>query len=97
MNAILDRLTTVSDRAVVPFRDSTVAGRAIATAMARRTTGSYFWTLIILLPAAALLGVAASMVGAGLSAPSLVRVLVGVVTGAVYVVLADFLYFRLSR
>lgn len=97
MNAILDRLTTAADRAVVPFRDSTVAGRATASAVDRRTTGSYFWTLIILLPAAALLGVAASLVGGGLSAPSVVRVLVGVLVGAVYVALADFLYFRLSR
>jgi hypothetical protein len=96
MNAILDRLVPPADRIIIPFRDSTIAGRSTASPLGRRTTGSYFWTLIIVLPSATLLGIAAALICENLSAPILVRALVGAAVWLGYLALSDLLYFRLS-
>lgn len=97
MNSILDRLLDGEARKIVPFSNSTIAGSKYAGALSRRATGSYFWTLIIVIPAAVLAGVGAGMLT--LKGTSDVRLILptAIASAVAYLLVCDISYFRASR
>jgi hypothetical protein len=97
MNGILDTLLEGDDRGLIPFTNSNIPGQPSAAALRRRATGSYFWTLILVLPSASLLGIACAIGLSILSAPGIVTGAAGVSSGVAYAVLCDGAYFRFSR
>jgi hypothetical protein len=57
-NGILDYLLTPEARSVIPLTNWSLARDAGGSGLRKRTTGSYFWTLAIMLPTAGLAGLA---------------------------------------
>lgn len=98
MNGIADALLT-SHRALFPYSNATLAKDGGGQGLARRSTGSYFWTLAVIGPTAALFGLAAKLVIADIAkwwTSSLVwLVALGVSLGVGTAI--DALYFKLSR
>lgn len=97
MNGLLDILLVGPARDLVPLRNSGISGRSGATGLGRRSTGSYYWTLIIVLPSAGLFGVA---VGVGLTFTEMAigwLAASGTLFGSFYLVVVDYWYFRLSQ
>jgi len=97
MNSILDRVLQGATRGVIPFRNSGIAGRSGAGALGKRSTGSYFWTLIIVLPAASLAGLSTSVLISGSTSLGWFAVFSGVGAGLLYGLICDYGYFRASR
>ncbi|MBA3339112.1 MAG: hypothetical protein H0T54_05090 [Geodermatophilaceae bacterium] len=97
MNGILDHILMGETRKLIPFVNARIAGSAGAGAIGRRTTGSYFWTLIIVLPATLLVGTASSLVFGLMRLNSVALPLLSIICAVLYAVVCDLLYFRLSR
>jgi hypothetical protein len=56
MDRILDECLAPNHRKLVPFSAANVPTRVTTSALTRRTNGSYVWSLAIVIPTAALLG-----------------------------------------
>jgi hypothetical protein len=97
MNGILDRVLTGATRDVVPFANTSIAGGSGAGAMRRRSTGSYFWTMILVLPGALLVGIATALVLDSAKLSTFTVSLLAAMIGLLHFCLCDMLYFRLSK
>lgn len=98
MNGILDAVLVGSSRQLVPFRNSRIPGLNTTSAVMPRLTGSYFWTLLLLLPTglAAILAVYIALRDlADFDLP--VTLTAAIVVGGCSWVLSDAAYFKLSR
>jgi hypothetical protein len=97
-NAVLDTLLDPPLRDVVPYSNNRLSRDAGGSGLLRRLTGSYLWTLALVLPTAVLAGYAAGLlagpvhdvVGRPWSA------VLGVLVAAVVAVANDVMYFQLS-
>ncbi|HET6949870.1 MAG TPA: hypothetical protein VFI47_05830 [Acidimicrobiales bacterium] len=97
-NAILDHVLSEGVRPVVPFTNDTLPAETGGHGLARRTTGSYLWSLAIMLPTALLAGLFAYVVLADvhdlLPGPAGWVVALAVAAGTFAAI--DRLYFALS-
>jgi hypothetical protein len=97
-NAVLDALLDPPRRAVVPYSNDRLSRDAGGSGLLRRLTGSYLWTLALVLPTAVLAGYAVGLlagpvhhvVGRPWSA------ILGVLVAAVVAAANDVMYFLLS-
>lgn len=98
-NGILDHVLSQEARPVVPLANSTLSSDAGGAGLNKRTTGSYLWTLAVILPTAMLTGLGGYYIAVDIH---------GVVGGAASwlatcalaataFILQDVLYFRLAR
>lgn len=98
-NGILDKLLSGELRAVVPYTDKRLGQDAGGSGMNKRTTGSYLWTLAIVLPSSALAGFGISLIVS--TVHHLVSMpldwIIGGLTGVVVFALNDLMYFSLSE
>jgi hypothetical protein len=60
MNAVLDHLLSSDERTLVPHSNATLVG-GTAAAVRSRTSGTYFWTLIVIVPSATMAGLAVAL------------------------------------
>ncbi len=97
-NRILDNLLLGELRAVIPYTDKRLGQDAGGSGMNKRTTGSYLWTLAIVLPSSALAGFAISLMVSTIhhlvSTPF--NWIVGGLGGVAVFALNDLMYFSLS-
>lgn len=93
MDNILDAVLDPSQRRLVSFRRDAVLGKN--SPARRRTAGSYLWTLAVLLPAAALMGVAVTLVTA--PAGRWTASVLGALSTVVSIGLLDMAYRRFSN
>jgi hypothetical protein len=97
-NGILDYLLTPEARPVIPLSNSTLAGDAGGAGLAKRSTGSYLWTLAIMLPTAGLAGLAGYYVAADIHdlVDGPLSWLGAFTLSAVVLAVEDRIYFELS-
>jgi hypothetical protein len=83
---------------VIPLANPALGADAGGKGLGKRVTGTYLWTLTIILPTAALGGLAAYLIAVDIHgyARGWPGWLLGLVAAAVVLVLEDVLYFRLS-
>lgn len=97
-NGILDHLLAPETRGIIPLANSSLSSDAGGSGLGRRTTGSYLWTLAIMLPTAGLAGLAGYYIVADIhdiiSGP--LSWLGAVALSAVVLSVEDTIYFRLS-
>ena len=97
-NSILDHMLTTDVRSVVALGNRTLAGDAGGRGLDKRITGTYLWSLTIMLPTAALAGLATYLIAADIhglvaGAPAWAT---GVLTATAALLAQDRLYFTLS-
>lgn len=97
-NGILDHVLSPAVRGVIPFSNATLPAESGGQGMARRTTGSYLWTLALMLPTAVLAGIFVYVVLADIHdlVPGPVGWVVAAAVAAAAFVGVDRLYFTLS-
>jgi hypothetical protein len=97
MNGILDGTLDPSVRRLIPFQDATVALPGRPRALHVRLTGSYLWTLVIILPTAGAFAVTALVLLSPLHHGPLVRTSTVAAIAALVILVLDRLYYRLSN
>jgi len=95
MNGILDLVLTQT-RTVVPFTDAGISGRS-AQAIHKRLTGSFLWTVIIVLPSSILTGIATALILGLAGVISPLDSVIGGGVGVLFFATCDRLYFLLSE
>jgi hypothetical protein len=97
-NGILDHVLKGSVRDVIPLANLALASDAGGNGLGKRLTGTYMWTLTIILPTAGLGGLAAHLIAVDIHgyAHGWPGWVLGLVAAAVVLVIEDVLYFRLS-
>ena len=98
MNDILDAVLTSPHRALVPFQNDQIPGLTTSDGpFNRRLAGSYIWTLILVIPTAAVAAIATFLAlrAAARGQPDLANAL-GPVIGVATVVGCDWIFWRLS-
>jgi hypothetical protein len=97
-NGILDHVLAPETRSIIPLANSSLSCDAGGSGLGKRTTGSYLWTLAIMLPTAGLAGLAEYYIVVDIhNAISGPLSWVGAVALAVVVLrVEDAIYFRLS-
>jgi hypothetical protein len=97
-NGILDHLLAPETRDIIPLANSSLSSDAGGSGLSKRTTGSYLWTLTIMLPTAGLAGLAAYYIVADIhgAISGAVSWLGAVALAAVVLRVEDTIYFRLS-
>lgn len=97
MNDILDSVLTAAHRSLVPFSSAQILG-ATAGPLNKRLSGSYIWTVILILPTAATAALAAHLgFLAGVPQHAELAMIAGPLTGVASIVLCDVLFWRLSE
>lgn len=98
-NGILDRFLTGELRSAIPHTDRHLARDAGGHAMRKRSTGSYLWTLAIILPSSTFAGFAIWLIISPIHhvASSPLSWIIGVLGGAAVFTVNDFTYFGLSK
>jgi hypothetical protein len=98
-NGILDHLLTDPVRDVVPFSRQTLASDSGGQGLGKRLTGTYMWTLTIVLPTGVLAGLASYLIIVNIHgyARGWPGWLVALGVTVVVLFIEDSLYFRLSR
>jgi hypothetical protein len=98
-NGILDHLLAPETRGIIPLANSSLSSDAGGSGLGKRTTGSYLWSLAIMLPTAGLAGLAGYYIAADIhdavSGP--LSWLGAVALSLVVLIVEDTIYFRLSR
>ncbi|TDC45958.1 hypothetical protein E1212_27930 [Jiangella ureilytica] len=98
MNRILDTLLSGPEREVIPFRDADVPGLRDGSPVQRRLTGSYFWTLALIVPSAAVAGVAGfTALDALWEVPGPLDLAGAIAVGLGSILVSDGVYFRLAQ
>jgi hypothetical protein len=98
MNRILDELLDDSLRGIVFFRDSNIPGLDHTSRLTPRLTGSYFWTLLILIPSGLLSALAAYiLLSSVLGLDNNTSLWIASAITMLSWVIGDQLYFRLSK
>jgi hypothetical protein len=99
MNAILDEVLTPRHRQLLPYRDDRIPGKTTGGGpFNRRLSGSYIWTLILMVPTAA-----TGAISLYLGMQAALRELTGVATagaaivGLSLIVVCDWLFWRLAE
>lgn len=97
-NGILDYLLAAETRQIIPLANSSLSVDAGGTGLSKRATGSYLWTLAIMLPTAGLAGLAAYYIVADIhgSIRGPLSWLAGLALTAIILSIEDAVYFRLS-
>ena len=97
-NGILDHLLSSEVRLVIPLTNRSLASDAGGSGLGKRTTGSYLWTLAIMLPTASLAGLAGYYIAAYIHdlIDGPLSWLGAVALGAAVLIIEDAIYFRLS-
>jgi hypothetical protein len=97
-NGILDHLLTPEARGIIPLANGSLSSDAGGSGLGKRTTGSYLWTLAIMLPTAGLAGLAGYYIAADIhdavSGP--LSWLGAVALSALVLIVEDTIYFRLA-
>jgi hypothetical protein len=100
-NRILDHFLTGGHRSIVSLETKRLAedsGGTVGLGLGKRTTGTYLWTLAIVLPTCALAGLATYLVVTDINGwgPQWLGWPLAAVSGTLALVAEDRLYFRLS-
>jgi hypothetical protein len=97
-NGILDHMLAPETRHIIPLANSSLSSDAGGSGLGKRTTGSYLWSMAIMLPTAGLAGLAGYYIAAdihdAISGP--LSWLGAVALSAVVLIVEDTIYFRLS-
>ncbi len=97
-NGILDHLLAAETRQVISLANSSLSVDAGGSGLGKRATGSYLWTLAIMLPTAGLAGLAGYYIAADIHGTirGLLSWLVGLALAVIILAIEDAVYFRLS-
>jgi hypothetical protein len=97
-NGILDHVLSPKARAVVPLANSTLSTDAGGSGLGKRTTGTYLWTLAIMLPTAGLAGLAGYYIASDIHhvITGSLSWLFAIALAGIVMSLEDVIYFRLS-
>jgi hypothetical protein len=96
MNAILDECLLAEHRGIIPFSVETIANGRSKRAIPRRSTGSYAWTMVIVLPTSGLVAVGLLILVSDLSVGTDISRVLSIAAGGAAVAALDALYISLS-